>query len=273
MRISRLASAEGGHVLAVDSDGHGFRYCSTSFEALMAGALPELHGPAEGELLAPLRPGNVIGVGLNFRDTVEQMGWDMPERPYLFPKFASSVIGPNDAIVVDPSLTRRVDWEGEVAVVIGRTASRVAPARALNHVFGYLAANDVSARDLQESDGQWVRGKAMDTFCPLGPWIRTADEVPDPQDLWIRTWVDGELVQDGSTADMIFGVAELVAYISSFITLEPGDVLLTGTPAGCGDFRSPPRHLHPGSRVEVEVQYLGRLNNVVVRDPVVRIPA
>ncbi|MFE3738349.1 fumarylacetoacetate hydrolase family protein [Streptomyces sp. NPDC059134] len=222
-------------------------------------------GPAGGSggPVLPYRPATLHGIGLNYRDTIAEMGWRTPAEPYLFPKLCSSVIGPGEAIVFDPELTRRVDWETELAVVIGTEARHVTEEDAPRHVFGYTVANDISARDLQESDGQWVRGKGLDTFCPLGPLVVTADAVPDPHALRIRTRVNGELVQDGATADMVFRIPRLIAYLSRFFTLRPGDVVLTGTPAGCGDYMTPPRALRPGDLLESEVEGIGRLVNPV----------
>ncbi|MFD7713150.1 fumarylacetoacetate hydrolase family protein [Streptomyces sp. NPDC059786] len=213
---------------------------------------------------APYRPPTLFGIGLNYHDTVQEMGWQAPTEPYLFPKLSSSVTGPYDPIEVDPSLTQRVDWEAEVAVVIGRRVRKVTPDEAMAAVYGYMAANDVSARDLQASDGQWVRGKGLDTFCPLGPWIVTADQVPDPHNLGIRTWYNGQLVQNGNTRSMIFKIAELISYCSQFFTLHPGDAILTGTPAGCGDFRTPRLALTPGDTAEIEIDMLGRQRNAAI---------
>jgi 5-carboxymethyl-2-hydroxymuconate isomerase len=181
----------------------------------------------------------------------------------VFAKFPSSVIGPDDEIVVDSTLTERVDWEVELAVVIGRQARNVRASDALDHVAGCTVANDVSARDLQFRDGQWVRGKSLDTFCPLGPVVVTIDEFDDLQNLALGTRVNGEKVQDSSTSEMIFPVAELIAFCSRSFTLEPGDVLLTGTPWGCGEFMDPKRSLAPGDVVEVEVETIGTLRNAV----------
>ncbi len=224
-----------------------------------AGAEP-LRG---GRLLAPIRPGKIVAVGLNYLDHIRETGLERPARPLIFTKFSTSVIADGEAIVIDRTLTERVDWEVELAVVIGSRMRRVDRLAALDHVFGYTVANDVSARDLQFSDGQWVRAKSLDTFCPLGPVIVTAEEVPDPQDLALATRVNGETVQDSSTAEMLFGVAELLEFCSHSFTLEAGDVLLTGTPWGCGEFMSPPRSLHGGDEVEVSVQGIGTLRNTV----------
>ncbi|MEV7391557.1 fumarylacetoacetate hydrolase family protein [Streptomyces sp. NPDC091215] len=267
MRLATIRH-QGASVTAVDSGDGVWRTTRTPLLELVQGAPLRCEGgPLEvgpGNLLAPYRPPTIFGIGLNYRDTVEEMGWQLPEQPYLFPKLSSSVTGPYDPVEVDPAVTTRADWEAEIAVVIGRRMRRVAPEQALAGVYGYMAANDVSARDLQAADGQWVRGKGLDTFCPLGPWLVTADEIPDPQDLAIRTWYDGVLVQNGSSKSMIFGVAELVAYCSRWFTLSPGDVILTGTPAGCGDFRTPRLALLPGGTVEIEIDRLGRQRNVVV---------
>jgi 2-keto-4-pentenoate hydratase/2-oxohepta-3-ene-1,7-dioic acid hydratase in catechol pathway len=213
--------------------------------------------------LAPLRPPAIVCIGLNYADHVRESGMETPARPLVFAKLPQSVIGPGDAIVLDAEVTRQADWEVELAVVIGSTARNVAAERALEHVFGYTVANDVSARDLQFSDGQWVRAKSLDTFCPLGPAVVTPDEVPDPQALALRTRVNGELVQDSSTSEMIFGVAELIAFCSRSFTLRAGDVLLTGTPWGCGAFMDPPRFLAPGDTVVTEVEGVGTLENPV----------
>jgi 2-keto-4-pentenoate hydratase/2-oxohepta-3-ene-1,7-dioic acid hydratase in catechol pathway len=228
-----------------------------------AAPVPEGAVPA-----APVRPGKVVAIGLNYLDHIREANMEAPPRPLVFAKFPSSVIGDGEPIRIDRAITQRVDWEGELAVVIGRRASGVTQAEALDHVFGYTMANDVSARDVQFADGQWVRGKSLDTFCPLGPLVTTRDEVPDPQALALRTRVGGQTVQDSSTALMLFGVAELIAFCSRSFTLEPGDVLLTGTPWGCGEFMTPVRSLHGGDVVEVEIAGLG-----VLRNPVEELPA
>jgi len=219
--------------------------------------------PDGARLLAPVVPGKVVAVGQNYMDHIREQGAEPPGIPVLFPKFATCVIGPDEQIRWPASLTQRVDYEGELAVVIGRRASRVPVEEALDHVRGYVPANDVSARDLQMGDGQWLRGKALDTFLPLGPAVVTPDEAGDPQALSIRTRVNGETLQDSSTAEMVFSVAELIAFISEGITLEPGDVVLTGTPHGVGVFRDPQVFLRPGDVVEVEVGGLGVLRNTV----------
>jgi 5-carboxymethyl-2-hydroxymuconate isomerase len=219
--------------------------------------------PRDARLLAPLRPSKVVAIGLNYLDHVRESGVDPPTSPLVFAKFPSCIVGPDDDIVLNPTVAERVDWEVELAAVIGRPARWVEPREALDHVFGYTVANDVSARDVQFGDGQWVRGKSLDTFCPLGPWVVTADEVSEPQDLRLWTRVNGELVQDSSTAEMIFGVAEIISHCSQSFTLEAGDVVLTGTPWGCGEFMSPQRSLAEGDLVEVGIDGIGALRNPV----------
>src|SRR5680860_267812 len=204
--------------------------------------LPAPSGPPlalRGLALAPpLVPGKLLGIGLNFRDHAIETGADLPAEPLVFSKLVSSITGPADDVRL-PSYTRELDYEGELAVVVGRRARDVAEADALAHVFGYAVMNDVTARDRQRTEPQWTRAKGGDTFGPFGPWVTTADEVADPQDPRIRTWVNDELRQDASTSEMVFSVAALVAWCSASFTLEPGDVITTGTPAGVGVARSP----------------------------------
>jgi 5-carboxymethyl-2-hydroxymuconate isomerase len=214
-------------------------------------------------LLAPLQPGKIIAVGLNYLDHIAEGGFETPDRPVVLAKLPSSVIGPRDWIEFDPDLTSRVDWEVELGVVIGTRAQRVPASRALEHVFGYTVANDVSARDIQFSEPQWVRCKSLDTFCPIGPCLLTAEEIPDPQTLAISTRVNGVEVQSSNTSKMLFGVADLIAYLSRTFTLEPGDLILTGTPWGCGEFMNPRRSLSPGDVLETEIARIGTLVNRV----------
>jgi len=210
------------------------------------------------------RPGKIVAIGLNYMDHVREAKMEVPRRPLVFTKFTTSVIGDGDAIEIDRAVTERVDWEVELAVIVGRAMRGVAVEDALEHVHGYTVANDVSARDVQFSDGQWVRGKSLDTFCPLGPVVVPAAEIADPQALALRTRVNGETVQDSTTAEMVFGVAELLAFCSRSFTLEPGDVVLTGTPWGCGEFMDPVRSLRGGDVVEVEIDGIGTLRNPVL---------
>lgn len=219
-------------------------------------------------LLAPLpNPPKIIAIGLNYHaHRTEQKDVAIPAYPVLFPKFPSAVIGSGEAITWDRQLTQKVDYEAELGVVIGRRAKRVAAANALDYVFGYCNLNDISARDLQfdpKGAGQWTRGKSFDTFCPIGPYIVSRDEIRDPQRLSIRGYLNRSVVQEASTADMIAGVAQLIEFITQAITLEPGDMIATGTPPGVGHYRQPPVYLKPGDVVEVEVEGLGRLTNPV----------
>jgi 2-keto-4-pentenoate hydratase/2-oxohepta-3-ene-1,7-dioic acid hydratase in catechol pathway len=209
------------------------------------------------------RPQKIICVGLNYRDHAEEQGVDLPERPLLFAKWPNTLIGPGDEIVL-PAISEKVDYEAELGVVIGATTRGVSVENALEAVRGYLCANDVSGRDLQFSDGQWVRGKSLDTFCPVGPRLVPAAEVSDPQALGIRAILNGEVMQDSTTANMVFGVAEIVSFASQAITLEPGDLILTGTPAGVGIFRDPQRLLREGDEITIEIDGLGALTNPVV---------
>lgn len=269
MRLGMLRTGDG--VCAVEEAESGFRPLAVDgdLDALIrSGADP--HSAASdaatlhGRLVAPLRPGKIVAIGLNYADHIRETGQPRPTRPLVFAKFPSSVIGPDEAIVLDPELSERVDWEVELAVVVGRRMRQVAEQDALDHVLGYTVANDISARDVQFADGQWVRGKSFDTFCPVGPVVVTADEVPDPQALNLRTRVNGSVVQQSSTSEMLFGVAALLSFCSESFTLDPGDLLLTGTPWGCGEFMDPPRSLAPGDVVESEIDGIGTLRNLVV---------
>jgi len=223
------------------------------------------HVSAESlHLLAPLaRPGKVIGIGLNYMDHCREQNVPVPSSPLVFAKFTTAVTGPGEPISWDPELTQQVDFEAELGVVIGRRARNVPKEEALSYVFGYTALNDVSARDLQFSDRQWVRAKSLDSFCPIGPLVVSADEIPNPQALAIRCRLNGELMQDSCTSEMIFGVAELIAFLSRAFTLEPGDLIATGTPNGVGVFRDPKVFLKDGDRVEVEIEKIGVLSNPV----------
>ena len=204
------------------------------------------------------RPGKIICVGLNYKDHAEEQGVELPTAPLLFAKFTTSLIGPGEAIVIPPLVTQ-CDYEAELGVVIGATVRNVSRENAFEAVAGYICANDVSARDLQFADKQWTRGKSPDTFCPIGPHLVPAAEVADPHNLRIRTLVNGEVLQDSSTSNLIFGVDEIISYISQTSTLEPGDLILTGTPADVGVFRDPQRLLQPGDTVSIEIEGLGEL--------------
>ena len=207
-------------------------------------------------------PQKIVCVGLNYRDHAEEQGVDLPERPLLFAKWPNTLIGNGDAIRI-PEISKNVDYEAELGVVIGRrVGGGVAADDALSFVEGYVVANDVSGRDLQFSDGQWVRGKSLDTFLPVGDLVPAA-EVPDPQSLPIRAILNGEVLQDSNTSNMIFGVADIVSFVSQAITLEPGDLIITGTPAGVGAFRDPKIWLKPGDEITIEIDGLGSITNPV----------
>jgi 2-keto-4-pentenoate hydratase/2-oxohepta-3-ene-1,7-dioic acid hydratase in catechol pathway len=208
------------------------------------------------------RPGKIICVGLNYRDHAEEQGVELPKEPLFFAKYTTSLIGPGDAIVIPPIVTQ-CDYEAELGVVIGQRVRNVSKENALEAVRGYVCANDVSARDLQFSDKQWTRGKSPDTFCPVGPLVPAAD-IPDPHKLGIRAIVSGDVLQDSSTSNLIFGVDEIISHASLTSTLEPGDLILTGTPAGVGVFREPKRLLQPGDEVTIEIEGIGELTNPVV---------
>ena len=209
------------------------------------------------------RPRQIICVGLNYREHAKEAGMDIPSSPVLFAKWPSCLIASGEPIVI-PEESSSIDYEGELGVVIGSRASDVSVEDALSHVAGYLCVNDVTARDLQAREGQWTRSKSFDTFGPIGPELVPASQVPDPQKLDIRTWVGDTLVQDGNTADMVFSVAELVSFISHGITLEPGDLIATGTPSGIGSTRTPPAFLRPGDEVRIEISGIGTISNPVV---------
>jgi 2-keto-4-pentenoate hydratase/2-oxohepta-3-ene-1,7-dioic acid hydratase in catechol pathway len=216
-------------------------------------------------LLPPIpNPGKIIAVGLNYRDHfIESGAKELPKSPMIFAKFSSSISGPGYAIVI-PTGNPNVDYEAELAVVIGRKGKSIPAAQALEYIAGYMPLNDVSARAWQFADKQWVRGKSCDTFCPTGPYLTTRDEVPDPHSLIIRARLNGATLQDSNTSKMIFRVPQLIEFISASITLEPGDIIATGTPEGVGVFRNPPLFLKPGDIVEVEIERLGVLRNPVV---------
>jgi 2-keto-4-pentenoate hydratase/2-oxohepta-3-ene-1,7-dioic acid hydratase in catechol pathway len=235
--------------------------------AVMCGAdvTPEGAPVSLGEvrLLAPVRPGKLLGVAKNYADHAAELNEGVPEEPSVFSKLVTAVTGPSGP-VIRPAYTQELDYEGELAVVIGRRLRGATPGEAMDAVFGYTIINDVSARDLQRTEPQWTRAKGGDTFAPMGPWIVTADEIVDPQNLRVRTWVNDDLRQDGHTSRMITPIAELVAWCSRSFTLEPGDVIATGTPAGVGRGFDPPRYLEPGDRVRIEIEQIGSISHEIV---------
>jgi 2-keto-4-pentenoate hydratase/2-oxohepta-3-ene-1,7-dioic acid hydratase in catechol pathway len=225
-------------------------------DRLASGDRTPAGGPAHAlssvTLLAPHAPRAIFGIGLNYRAHAAEQGAELPQAPIVFQKLPSSATGPSGP-VRRPAVVRRLDYEGELAVVLG-AGGRVA---------GYAVADDLSARDLQRREPQWTRAKAFDTSCPFGPWVTTADEVPDAEDLALRTWVNGELRQDARTSDLVFGIAELVRFLGETITLEPGDLILTGTPSGVGMALDPPRFLEEGDVVRIEIERLGAIEHAV----------
>lgn len=224
----------------------------------------DLIDPDTVGLSAPLpRPGKVICVGLNYHDHCREQGIEPPPYPPLFAKFANAIASPGDA-VTRPRATEKLDLECELAVVIGRRASRIGRDEALGHVFGYTILNDITMRDLQREDHRWLRAKGSDGLAPIGPVVVTADELPDTGSLRLRSSVNGEMWQDSSTAEMIFDVPTIIAFTSRTITLEPGDIIATGTPAGVGHFQRPPRYLGDGDRLHCEIEGIGVLENTVV---------
>ena len=215
--------------------------------------------------LSITRPGKIVCVGLNYHDHAEEGGQELPKAPLLFAKWPNTLIGDGEPIVL-PEESEQVDYEAELGVVIGTTAKHVSERDALDVVQGYICVNDVSARDLQFGDGQWTRGKSPDTFCPVGPRLVPREEIEDPQALAIRCVLNGETMQDSSTSQMIFSVAEIIAYVTRVITLEPGDLIATGTPAGVGVFRDPKVLLQDGDEVSVVIEGLGTLTNPVEKE-------
>ncbi|HEX6044425.1 MAG TPA: fumarylacetoacetate hydrolase family protein [Pyrinomonadaceae bacterium] len=211
------------------------------------------------------RPGKLICIGLNYRDHAAESKMAIPEKPVVFSKFSSSVIAPGEPVVL-PRSSKQVDYEAELAVVIGRRAKNVSADRAYDYVLGYTALNDVTARDFQFGDGQWQRGKSCDTFAPMGQTIITKDAIPDPHKLSIKLVLNGQTMQDSNTDQLIFGVPRLIEFLSETITLEPGDVIATGTPAGVGFARKPPVFLKPGDQMEVLIEGMGGLGNPVTEE-------
>ncbi len=217
-------------------------------------------------LLAPIpRPRRLICVGLNYRDHAEETGAQIPKVPTIFNKFHTAVIGPGAKVVL-PKVSKAPDYEAEFAFVVGRGGRNIRAEDWQEHIFGYTLVNDVTARDYQRATSQWLMGKTFDTFAPMGPWIITADEIADPHDLDIQMEINGEILQDSNTRELIFKIPDLIEFLSSVFTLEPGDVVSTGTPAGVGFARKPPRYLHPGDQMTVRMPAIGELRNSVVAE-------
>ena len=252
---SLLALIEGGSEALARAENHLFEQSSTTKLPLK-----------EVKLLAPIpRPGKFICVGLNYRDHAIETGAQIPDVPTIFNKFATAVIGPGENIVL-PKVSKIPDYEAELAFVIGRGGRHIAAENWKDHVFGYTIVNDISARDYQRATTQWLMGKTFDTFAPTGPWITTANDVRDPHNLDIQLEIGGEVLQHSNTRELIFKIPDLIAFLSSVFTLEPGDIVSTGTPSGVGFTRTPPRLLLHGEEVAVKIEGLGELRNPVVAE-------
>jgi 2-keto-4-pentenoate hydratase/2-oxohepta-3-ene-1,7-dioic acid hydratase in catechol pathway len=266
MKIIRHLSASGPAYAVLQSDGTARAATGSLFEGMQITAEVVTPGP----LLAPLEPTNILGIGLNYRKHAEELGRDVLKHPLLFLKNLSAVQHPGGAVELPRTLaSEAVDYEGELAVIIGKSCKNATRANALDYVFGYTIANDISARDWQFKlgGGQFCQGKSFDTFCPLGPFLLTKDELPDPATLRVRTTVNGELRQDGHTRDMLFDVPALIEFLSASKTLMPGTVILTGTPDGVGHSLKPPVYLKAGDIISVEIERLGVLTNTVINEP------
>lgn len=281
--VARLGALMVGGVVDLQAAAQAMRVPAESFvdmsaflaggEAAQSAAQKVLDKSSPGDilplanvhLLPPVpHPGKIVAVGLNYRDHAMESGAkEVPKVPILFAKFTTSIAGPSDDIVI-PVGNPNVDYEAELAVVVGRRGKAISAVRAFEYVAGYMPLNDVSARTWQFGDKQWVRGKSCDTFCPIGPHLTTRDEIPDPHSLAIRARVNGVTLQDSNTSKLIFRIPELLEFISASITLEPGDIIATGTPEGVGAFRQPPLFLKAGDVVEVEIEKLGVLRNKVI---------
>lgn len=288
MRLATLKSGETHHVVAIANDGsesyidlqaavagipHSLKSLLAMEDGLARAEEAARLGQAagnfiEGEVLAPIPdPGKVLCIGLNYRDHAEESGMPIPEEPVCFGKFGNTIIGPGAAIQL-PSVSQQVDYEAELVVVIGKRGKNIAEADARQHVAGYTNGHDVSARDWQigRPGGQWLLGKTPDTFAPIGPYLVTADEIADPYALSIELRLNGQTMQDSNTKEFIFNIDQVIAFVSQICTLEPGDVIFTGTPPGVGMARKPPVFLKPGDDVEVEIAGLGVLRNPVVAE-------
>ena len=285
MRLATLQTETGPRVVGVDLDGRFVDLCQidaklpttlkailSADQGLMAAANALAAGLAKGpfvtgRLLAPISdPGKVICIGLNYRDHALETNSPIPSEPVVFNKFPQCVVGPDEAVVL-PRVAHEVDYEAELVVVIGKRGKNISKASAMQYVAGYTVGNDVSARDWQKGrpGGQWLLGKTPDTFAPTGPHLVTADEI-DPGNLRIGLRLNGQTMQDSSTRELIFGVDELIAHVSQLVTLQPGDLIFTGTPPGVGAARNPPVYIKAGDRMEVEIENVGVLVNPVVAE-------
>lgn len=275
MKLARVRCGTAIHLARIENDTAVLVHRESAHpaadalrEALAAGIHIATAGDSEVslddcELLAPVaNPSKFLGIGLNYADHAAESGMPLPESPTIFVKTPNAIIGPDAPIVLDPETCTEVDFEIELAFVIGERASRVPADSAADHILGYTICNDVTARDAQFGDGQWSRSKSFDTFAPLGPWIVSSDAV-DVSQLRLTTGINGEVLQDGSTSELVFTPTALVAYLSRYMTLEPGDVITTGTPPGVGFARNPPRFLSHGDEIIMAVEGIGDLRNSV----------
>lgn len=255
----RLGVIKGNRLQPLDFQGDMIDFIrSESSHELSASPLP-----LDAIQLAPavIRPSKIIAIGLNYLDHIQESRGEAPKRPILFAKLPNSITGHGSPISWRSEITSKVDFEAELTVVMGKTVYRCPEEEAMDTIFGYTCGNDVSARDLQFGDSQWLRGKSLDTFCPIGPWIVTADEIPDPHSLRIASRLNGEIMQEGNTGSMIFKIPRLISFISRHFTLLPGDLILTGTPSGVGAFRNPPVYMEDGDEIMIEIEKIGGLIN------------
>jgi len=266
LKDGRLARVEANQMMAFEHKGGMLALIQAGQAGLAAVQAETVNSQIEPFTLdlvaAPLsQPSKIIAIGKNYAEHAKESKSAVPTSPLIFTKFTTAIIGHGGVVTWREALTKQVDFEAELAVIIGQTAREVSETDALNYVFGYSCANDVTARDLQYGDKQWVRGKSLDTFCPLGPWIITKDEIPDPQTLDIRCIVNGEVMQSSNTSQMIFSVAQLISFASHAFTLLPGDIILTGTPDGVGFYREPPVFRQDNDEMIVEIDQVGQLIN------------
>lgn len=272
LRDNRLVAVVDGK--AIPLNRHGFS--GSMIDLILAGddqvkaLFDSVKNEKNGESIsqkdydAPLRhPSKIVAIGLNYVDHASESKMELPKHPLVFAKFPSSIISATDPVLIPEDLTDQVDYEVELGVIIGKKAKNVKKEDALKYVFGYTVLNDVSARDLQFEDGQWVRAKSLDTFCPLGPVVVTADEIPDPQNLNIGCSVNGETLQSANTKDMIFGVADIISKLSHSFTFEPGDIIATGTPSGVGLGRKPPFYMKSGDVMKTWIEGIGEMINPI----------
>ena len=254
-----LGVIDADHLTPLEFKGEMIDFITTEQECKPSGKPIPLERVRFGPAIS--NPNKIIGIGLNYLDHIRESKGEIPKAPIIFAKFPGTLLGHNEQITWDARLTQKVDFEAELAVIIGRKAYQCPESEAMANIFGYACANDVSARDLQFGDRQWVRGKSLDSFCPLGPWTVTADEISDPHALAIRSWLNGQIMQDSHTGLMIFKIPQLISFLSQNFTLLPGDVILTGTPHGVGAYRDPSVYMRDGDEIVIEIEGVGRLVN------------